>query len=92
MDTINDTNDINNINSTETISTEKIERTTENIFEKQIWKLIFIIIELIVFFFPIIPEQLWIRVLIATSYFITHQYKIQMYYVKWKNEILNGIK
>jgi hypothetical protein len=47
-------------------------------------------IEFVLFTLPIYPENLYIRLAIALSYYIGHVLKVQVYYARLKYYVLNN--
>lgn len=50
----------------------------------------FLLFELFLFALPIIPPNFYVRISIIIFYFISHQLKVQYYYVKFKKKTLEG--
>lgn len=50
--------------------------------------IVFYAFELFLFILPAIPESIYIRLAILVSYFISHIYKVQVYYLQFKRQTL----
>jgi len=50
--------------------------------------IVFYAFELFIFILPAIPESIYIRLVILVSYFISHIYKVQVYYLQFKRQTL----
>ena len=53
---------------------------------------LFTLFELILFFLPILPSCIGVRIAIMTFYFISHKLKIQSHYLQFKNNCMDESK
>ena len=51
-------------------------------------KIIFFLFELLLFCLPIIPSNIYVRLVIIIFYFLSHQYRVQYYYANMKKEVI----
>lgn len=52
----------------------------------------FLLFELFLFALPILPPNFYVRICIIIFYFISHQLKVQYYYVEFKKKTLGTNK
>ena len=57
------------------------------IFQDNLY-IVFDTFECFLFILPAIPESIYIRLMILAGYFISHIYKVQVYYLQFKRHIL----
>ena len=51
-------------------------------------KTLFFLFELLLFYLPVISNNIYIRLTIITVYFLSHQYRVQYYYANMKKEFI----
>ena len=53
------------------------------------YKILFVLIEIFLFIFPILPSSFYVRLAIGISYYIAHVLKTNVYYARMKYYLLN---